>query len=124
LAGFALMTGSTFVLGMLSWFNDPQAFLYLGLLIRFLQGQGDIIVQITIYTVITSIYSDNIIRYITYIEMVTGVGLVLGPALASIVYGSLHYQGTMYFFGFLNLLAMIACWCVIPNSFNETSTES
>jgi len=59
-------------------------------------------------------------KYISYIELVVGMGLALGPALGSVVYGFLEYDGTMYFFGVLNTVAMLCCWFFIPNELNKT----
>lgn len=57
-------------------------------------------------------------KYITYIEIVVGVGLGLGPAIGSFVYGSLQYSGTMYLFGFINFFGMFICFSCIPSEVN------
>lgn len=52
--------------------------------------------------------------------MIVGMGLALGPALGSVVYTYLDFDGTMYFFGVLNAISMICCFFMIPNSLNKT----
>jgi MFS family permease len=115
-----MLTTTTFGLGLMSFIDNANTFKYVGIAIRFFMGQGDILLQITCYTVITSIFSDNVMKYISYIELVVGMGLALGPAIGSVVYGFLNYDGTMYFFGGLNTIAMLCCWFFIPNELNKT----
>lgn len=59
-------------------------------------------------------------KYISYIELVVGLGLALGPALGSMVYPHLGYAGTMYFFGSLNFAAMLTCFWCIPGEMDQT----
>ena len=66
-------------------------------------------IQFTCYAVITSVFSDQLLKYIGYIEIVVGLGLGIGPMVGALVYPYLRYRGTMYFFGFLNLLALVLC---------------
>lgn len=42
--------------------------------------------QVTGYSVVCSVFSDDIMRYIGYIEICVGLGLGLGPVLGSVVY--------------------------------------
>lgn len=58
LVGFFLMTATTFGLGALEHVNNANSFKYIGILLRFFQGQGDILLQITCYTVVTNVFSD------------------------------------------------------------------
>ena len=58
-------------------------------------------------------------KYIGYIEIVVGLGLGLGPMLGAVVNPYLKYEGTMFFFGVLNLAAMIFCYVMIPNELNK-----
>ena len=72
---------------------------------------------------ITSIFSDQIMKYIGYIEISVGVGLGLGPTLGSIVYNKLDYEGTMYMFGCLNFVTMLICILLIPSELNKTASD-
>ena len=45
--------------------------------------------QITCYSIITTVFKDDLIKYISYIEITAGLGLSLGPALGQLVYGTL-----------------------------------
>ena len=44
------------------------------------------LLQITGYSVVTQIFSDDIMRYIGYIEISVGVGLGMGPTIGSVVF--------------------------------------
>ena len=85
--------------------------------------------QITGYSVITAIYADDMMRYIGYIEMCVGVGLGVGPVMASFIQGqissdsNISYPYTMYIFGGMDLLALTLCIFMIPNSLNQTISE-
>ena len=85
--------------------------------------------QITGYSVITAIYADDMMRYIGYIEICVGLGLGLGPTLASAIGGMIStdsdvsYPYTMYIFGGFDLLALTLCIFMIPNSLNQTISE-
>lgn len=117
------MCSTTFGLGCLAYIQDPMAFIIIGVLLRFFQGAGDIFLQITCYTIITNIFADQVNIYISYIEIVVGVGLGLGPVIGSLVYSSLNFSGTMYLFGGLNFFGLLCCVFLIPNELNVTVTE-
>jgi MFS family permease len=115
LLGFFLLTTTTVGLGAISMINDPHDFKYMAVSLRFLQGTGDVMIQFTCYSVITNVFSDNMMKYIGYCEIYVGIGLGLGPMIGSAVYPYLKYDGTMYFFGGLNVIVMIICIFFIPS---------
>jgi len=117
------MTLTTTGLGVIANIYEPKTFKWCAVVLRFFQGQGDVLLQITGYSVITSIFSHDIMRYIGYIEISVGVGLGLGPTIGSVVYKYLYYQNTMYFFGALNFAALLICQCMIPSELNRTISE-
>lgn len=117
--GFALITVSTFALGWISLITDGAVFKNVALVVRFLQGLGDILLQVTTYTVITSVFSDQVLKYISYIEITVSIGLGLGPALGSLINAQVGYAWTMYFFGFLNLFGLLLCALFIPSELDR-----
>ena len=127
--GFILLTVTTVGLGLIANITDPTTFKIVACTIRFFQGQGDIMLQITGYSVITAIYADDMMRYIGYIEICVGVGLGLGPTLASLIMGlissdsNVSYPYTMYVFGGFDLIALSMCVFMIPQSLNQTISE-
>ena len=121
--GFTMLTITTFGLGAIARIHNPYYFKYTACVLRFFQGQGDVLLQITGYSVVTSVFSDNILKYIGYIEICVGLGLGLGPVIGSFFFGFLAFEGTMYLFGVFNLLATGMCICMIPNALNQTLSE-
>ncbi len=111
---FFFMTLSSLGLGLISHLNDPFVFKYTALCLQFVQGLSDVLLQITCYTIITSVFKDNITKYIVYIEIVVNMGLGIGPSIGSAVYGNLHFAGTMYLFAFFDFIGMIICIVFIP----------
>ena len=62
-------------------------------------------------------------KYIAYIEIVVGLGLGLGPVIGGLIYGTLYFDGTMYFFGFINTFGLFCCVYFMPNELNKVVTE-
>jgi MFS family permease len=81
-----MLTSTTIGLGLISMLGDSTTFFMLASILRFLQGTGDVLLQITCYSVITSMFKDDISKYIVYIEIAAGIGLGLGPSIGSLVY--------------------------------------
>ena len=71
--------------------------------------------QITCYSVMTTVFYDDILRQISYIELIVGLGLGLGPTIGSLLDASLGYEWTMYSFGFINAIALVICYNLLPN---------
>lgn len=121
--GFSILTVTTFGLGAVIHIKNPFYFKYTANALRFMQGQGDTLLQITGYSVITSTFSSEMLKYIGYIEICVGVGLGLGPLLSSLVFSALAYEYTMYLFGLLNVAGTILCICCLPGELNITLTD-
>lgn len=81
LLGFFLVTITTIGLGSIAHITNGTYFTYTAIILRFFQGAGDILLQITAYGVICTMFSDNLMKYIGYLEIVVGLGASLGPAL-------------------------------------------
>lgn len=55
-------------------------------------------IQTTMYSICTNFFPDNIEAIVGYMEAVTGVGLLMGPLIASLLYNVGGMQ--VIFFGF------------------------
>jgi hypothetical protein len=69
------------------------------------------------------VFNDDMMKYIGYIEIVVGVGFGMGPVIGGLVYGSLRFDGTMYFFGLINSFGLISCIYLMPNELNILISE-
>ena len=123
LIGFVMITVTTFGLGLLSMIKNSQSFLIVALILRFFQGQGDVFLQFVGYSIICTVFADDIMKHIAYIEIAVGLGLGVGPLIGGWLYHAAGYEITMFVFGGFNLVTMIYCWINIPNSLNSTVTD-
>lgn len=87
LIGFFLITVTTYGLGLLSLIDNSDTFLYTALILRFFQGQGDVLLQFVGYSIICTVFADEIMKYIAYIEICVGLGLGVGPLIGGFLYG-------------------------------------
>lgn len=118
--GFAMVTITTFMLGMVQDIHDPRIFMYVACTLRFFQGQGDVLVQITGYSIITSTFSDEITKYISMIEIFVGLGLGMGPLLGTVIYQAFDYRNTMHVFALISLVGTILCAILLPHELNSS----
>ena len=79
--------------------------------------------QITCYGVICQLFTDDIMKYIGYIEIAVGVGNGVGPFLGGQIYPYIGYEYTMYVFTGFCLLGVILGSIMIPSELNQTATD-
>ena len=79
--------------------------------------------QFTAYAMITSVFKDNLMKYIGYVEITAGLGLSAGPLLGGLLFTDLDYTGTLFFFGAINLFVLLLCQYLIPNEMNNSDSE-
>lgn len=116
--GFIVLTLTTFLIGGMKFITSPRLFLWTSCILRFLQGAGDVILQITGYSIVTSAFSDNITKYISILEVWVALGLGLGPFIGTLIYQNSSYEMTMYGFGLMSLISTLACFVLLPDSLN------
>jgi|APSaa5957512535_1039671.scaffolds.fasta_scaffold291129_1 MFS family permease len=79
--------------------------------------------QITCYGVICQLFTNDVMRYIGYIEIAVGFGNGIGPGLGGQIYPLLGYEYTMYVFGAFCLLGIFFGFALIPGELNQTATD-
>lgn len=121
--GFLIMTACTFGLGALIHINNPTAFKVVALILRFFQGQGDTLLQVTGYSIVTNTFNSEMLKYIGYIEICVGLGLGLGPLVSAVILGLLKYELTLYVFGVINIIGTLLCLFFLPGELNVSLTE-
>jgi hypothetical protein len=74
---------------------------------------------VTCYSIVTSVFKEDMEKYVTLVEVASMLGEGLGPYLGSAVQPYLGYANTMYLFGIINAIGMIVCIIVIPSVLNK-----
>lgn len=92
--------------------------MWLSIGLRYIQGAGDILLQITCYGVLCQFFASDIARHIGYIEISVGFGNGLGPGVGGFLYPIFGYEYTMYVFAVLCFIGMILGMVMIPSELN------
>ena len=71
----------------------------MSLLCRLLQGLASSLIQTTMFSVCTNFYPDNKEAMVGYMEASSGIGLIMGPLLGSILYAIGGYTFIYFSFG-------------------------
>jgi len=72
--------------------------------------------------VVNQVFSENKAQYISYLEAASGLGMIVGPPLGSLIYGFSGYQWSFYAFSILILSNFAQCVFLIPNKINKAAT--
>ena len=124
LLGFLILLITTTGLGMLDLIPRAywKTFYFTACLIRFGQGYADCLISTTQYSVVNQVFSDQKAQYISYLEASSGLGMILGPPLGSLIYGISGYQWAFYAFSLLTLGNFLNCAAFIPNKLNASAS--
>lgn len=88
----------------------PMIFLF-SCVIRFLQGMSYPLVVSTIYTFVPTLFKDEMQKKFAFLEIVTGLGLSLGPVIGGILYGNFGFN---YCFVIISFVYLFAGICIFP----------
>ena len=91
--GLCLMVICNFGIGTLYYMPEdkPLLFISLMMILRFLQGYCDSLINITSYSIIMQTFSKEKEIYLGYAEASTGIGITFGPIIGSIIFTFLGY---------------------------------
>ena len=70
------------------------------------------------YSIITYYFSSNRDKYLGMAESASGLGLMLGPVIGSIIYSKLYYMNTFFIFTLILLVNCIVVFFMLPTSLN------
>jgi MFS family permease len=95
------------------------------MVVRGFQGFANSFIGTSIYSMTTIEFPHNREKYIGYVELSLGLGLMLGPVLGSVFMnltgGSFEY--TFYIFGFLIMMGGLFALFALPKSLNSDTGE-
>lgn len=93
--------------GLCSHLKSTDTLITAALVLRFMQGASSALIQTTCYSIAINDFPSEKDAMIGYIEAFTGIGLVLGPIIGSVIYSNLGFENTFYFCGvFIGLFAI------------------
>lgn len=84
--GYIVMIISTAGFGVNALIISDTGFLVMEIISRFIQGIGNFMVQTSCYSIITYYFSENREKYLGLSEAASGLGLMLGPVIGSLIY--------------------------------------
>ena len=80
--------------------------------------------ELTCYSIVSSVYRDDMTKYIGYMEVYQGLGINLGPVLGAVFNSLYGFEITMYICAGLNGVCLILCVLLYPSSLNKTIEEA
>ena len=100
--------------------TNPKAFTVVCVLIRFIQGQANIQLDVTSWSIVTKIFNegDELEKFIGYLELANSLGQCIGPILGAVFYSMLGYQGILLSFAVMNVGALVMSFQMLPNELN------
>jgi MFS family permease len=100
-----------------------MAFYTISIIARFMQGASDAIATPASISIIIQEFPKSFDQYIGLYFAVVGLGVAMGPFLASFVFTLVSY--TTFFYCFATYLSIVRATCVslIPERISSTDTE-
>jgi MFS family permease len=112
------MATASIMFGIGGYFKNVIAFYIVEFFARFLQGVADSVIIVSIQAILAIEFPKTIERYMGYLEMAMGVGLTLGPIIASSIFRFVGYTNTFFFFAiFIFLFGQIPAF-FLPKRLN------
>lgn len=140
--GYSLMTVATAGFGTLQYIpsNQPKhpdlkdpnrhcintnLFFGLAMVVRGFQGFANSFIGTSIYSMTTIEFPNNREKYIGYVELALGLGLMLGPVLGSLFMNLTdgNFEVTFYIFGALIAAGGLFALFALPNYLNKDNGE-
>uniref|UniRef100_A0A8C1QSG5 Solute carrier family 18 member B1 n=1 Tax=Cyprinus carpio TaxID=7962 RepID=A0A8C1QSG5_CYPCA len=100
-AGLFVSSGSTVLFGFLDQVSDGTIFIMLCFITRCVNAIGFSAAVTSSFAVSAKVFPDNIATVLGFMEIFTGLGLILGPPLGGWLYQSFGYEIPFVFTGFL-----------------------
>ena len=95
-----LSEGTGYILfGVNGYINHKPTYIALAITARFIQGFGGSVVSATMYSIVLNFYLVNKTRALTMIESAMCGGVLLGPALGSVLFMIGGFQFMIFSFG-------------------------
>ena len=97
--GIGAMGISFILFGFIDDMTDTTRIYIYGLVLRFIQGTSSCFVQVTCYSIATNDFPDIKDKLVGWLEALTGLGLIIGPIIGSMLYEALEFKHTFFIYG-------------------------
>jgi MFS family permease len=115
-----LLMGLSFILfSGLNYLSNTTLYIVLVSTVRLLQGFASSCIQTTSYSICTNFYPEKKEALVGYIEAVTGIGLILGPIIGSLLYALGGFTFTFFIFGSIFIIAGLFVKLIFPQRLDE-----
>lgn len=121
LMGQACLIAGNIMLSTLTTIGSDRPYLFMGLTMfsRFLLGMGDSVSLTSTFSIVASHFTHNKQKYIGFVESSLGFGEMVGPPLASFVYGYGNLTWCFIFFTVMQVINLISLLMFLPNEFDD-----
>jgi MFS family permease len=117
---YIMMIVATTGLSMISLVASSNYYFYGALFCRFCQGIATAVYLNAVYSLIIIVFPDEQEKYLGKIEMMVGVGVLMGPFLSGLLYAYLNFFGTFLCLANILAIAMFLLFFKLPKQLNPS----
>ena len=117
--GLFVMGVSFIGIGLLQFVHSKPVYIIIALLCRALQGAGSTLIQTTMYSIATNIYTNNSTEFIGYLQANEGLGILCGPLFGSALYAIGGYNFLFYALGAIFIAVSLFAKYIISNKIDK-----
>ena len=123
LCGSCFMSAATVAFACGALFENDIAFYVTSLVARSFQGAADALILVSVPSIIAIEWPEKNAKYQSYTCISLGLGLMLGPALATFLVRYLSYFWTLITFAIIVFVLCTTAACFIPKRIDFDQTE-
>ena len=123
LYGFVVLSLATVSFAMASFCETDEGFYTVSIVARAFQGAADAIILVTVPSIIAIEWPDRNETYQSYAGAAMGLGLMLGPVIASGFQQYFDFFWTMIFFAIIVTIFGLIVACLIPKRIDEIAED-
>ena len=125
ISGGVVMMGLCFILfGIMESMSSPMLIMVYALCLRFVQGASSAFVQTTCYSIATNDFPEKKEAIVGWVEAMTGIGLIIGPIVGSVLYAFLGFAKTFYVYGTFLVFLGGVIKCLFPDTGKRTAKRT
>ena len=121
--GVLTMGVSYMFLASLAYIEESVIYCTMALFSRLMQGFASCLIQTVCYSICTNFYPDRKQSLVSYMEVVTGIGFIIGPIVGSILYNWGGVLLAFSSFGFTFILFSFFVNMILPSAIDFKASE-